>query len=196
MTDHDHHHEHHQGQDDTTVPADVTETHPRTPQTPQAPRGERIVHRPWGWSIESTRLDPNAMYDIPEPTRVVPAPPVSPIGAHTVGAAAVTPPHGTPVVATLNALLDDRDASVAAGMIRYNRPRRVWRNRPIRSVREEAAVRAAAKARHERRLERLELIRSVLATLCLGVLFLLIVAMGVVAYMILSGQMAWAPTRV
>lgn len=174
--------DHHHDEDTTTVPdTTVTAAHPR-------------VRR------DATRLDPHAMYDVADPTRLTPAPPVSPIGAHTRGAAATTPPHGTyvpaghvrPAVATLNALLDDRDRIAAD-------TRAAWMGRPlfrtdrrkVRTVREAAARRAEARLRHERTLEWLETARSVAVLMILLGLFLLVVGAAFAGWGILAGWFTW-----
>jgi hypothetical protein len=167
----------HHDEDTTTVP-DTTVTTPH-------PRVRRDV----------TRLDPYGMYDVAEPTRVTPAPPVSPIGAHTRGAAATTPPI-PPAVSTLNALLDDRDRIAAD-------TRAAWTGRPlfrtdrrkVRTVREAAARRAEARLRHERTLEWLETARSATVLAILVGLLLLVVGAGVVGFGILDGWFAWKPSR-
>jgi hypothetical protein len=119
---------------------------------------------------------------VDEPTRLD-AP-----GTHTRGAPAA--------VEKLNAVLDERDrreqaaATVTPGGVFRRRTRKAL------TVRQHAERRALQKLRHERRIEHLETARSVMALLCLVGLFLLVVAMGVVCFMILAGYMTWTPTRV
>ncbi len=144
---------------------------------------------------EPTRLDVRRPFEVGEPTVVTPARPqvrVSPIAAHTVGAAAATPPHGMPelpIVATINRILDERDE---------REHRRAGRPpvRSTRSIREEAAQRAAAKLRHERHLERLETARAYLLLFIIFCLAVIVVGAGVVGFGILAGWYEWVPKRV
>ncbi len=177
--------DHHDTEDTTVMPSsDATVIAPRPRRRPAA---------------DGTRIDPHQMYDVAAPTRVTPAPPVSPIGVHTRGAVAVTPPHGMPVppaVDTLNQILDDRDRIEAD-------TRKAWTGRPVfrvrrgkaRTVREVAARRAAQKLRHERHLEILETVRAYVGLFALIAVALLIVGMAAVSFMIMSGQMTWQPSR-
>lgn len=165
----DDHHE-----DTGTVPdISVTAHHPRV----RTPSGDR------------TRLDPHGLYDIAEPTRLTPPPRVSAPGTHTVGAPAA--------VDQLNLILDRRDTEErlrTAGRTRA----RVFRRRRAKALtlREAAEQRAVARLRHERHMEHLETVKAYIGVACMIGLLLLVIAMGVVAFMILSGQMTWAPTRV
>lgn len=180
MTDHGHHEDHHEDHDEDTMPPQpsTTETFPRARRNDPA--------------AEPTRLDAHQLWDVADPTREVR---VSPIGVHTRGSAATTPPH-PPAVETLNALLDDQ-ARIAADT------RRAWTNRPLfrtdrhkaRTVREEAARRARQKLRHERHMEMMEVVRTYLAAGCLLVLFLLVVGMAWIAVNIALGAYTWGPTH-
>jgi hypothetical protein len=203
------HHDHHIDPEDEPVPR--TDTTPDTSATTSFPRVPRFarrsdgVARAAGDTGDATRLDPYGMYDVPEPTRVTPAPPVSPIGVHTRGAAATTPPGGipypatadTPAVQTLNALLDDRDR-IAADTRTAWAGRRLFRTdrRKVRTVREEAARRAAAKLRHERTMEHLETARAIVLFAILVALFIIVVGAGYIGFGILVGWYEWSPTRV
>lgn len=154
MTDHD-------DEDTTTVP-DTTVTAP-------FPRVRR----------DTTRLDPHAMYDVPDPTRVTPAPPVSPIGTHT---------GGTRPAEVINRMLDERERA---------QDRRDGRTaaHAARTLREEAQRRAVAKLRHERHLEFVEKVRAYVTLAILVALLTLVVGAGVIGFGILDGWFAWAPTR-
>lgn len=198
MPDTDHH-------EDATMPhiADATEVHPR-------PLRAREVHAPrFAAGVDDpTRLDVQAahLFEVGEPTVVTAFDPenpdrarmtvrqrvrVSPIGTHTVGAAATTPPDGMPAladpvrarVARINAALDERDEREHR---RAGRP-------PVRSLREVALQRAEGKARHERHLEALETVRAYLVLLIVFCLLLIVVGAAVVGWGILDGWFAWQP---
>lgn len=183
---------HHEHDEDTTMPPQpapgATETFPR-------PR-VRLRDTRAGAGDEPTRLDVHRAYDVPDPTREVR---VSPIGVHTRGSAATTPPPPSrpAPAAVLDALLDDRDR-IRADAARIDADtRRVWkgRSRKVRTVREEAARRAAEKLRHERTLERIETAQAGVKLAIMFCLLVIVVGAGVVCWGILDGWFAWELVR-
>lgn len=161
-----------------------------------------------------TRIDIGRRFDDrpTEPHRRTPAPLVSPPRAHTLGAAAFTPPHPAAPVATdgtdgtdgTDARVHDiveqlnADADLIAAVRRGQR--RSWfrwgRKGHARTVREEAARRAGQRLRHERHMEILESARGYLQVAILLGLLVLVVLAGVVAFGIMAGWFAWMPTHV
>lgn len=154
---------------------------------------------------EATRLDARNLFEVGEPTvatdrnetlRQRPLTVrVSPPRAHTVGAAAETPPEGVrtvvalPEVATLNQLLDERERA---------RDRKAGRAAAsaAHTVREEARRRATAKLRHERHLEVIETVRAYMVLTIIFALLVIVVGAGIVGYGIIAGFFEWRPTRV
>lgn len=155
------------------MPPQPTETFPRVRPQPD----------------EATRLDVHRL-DVADPTVQV-----SPIGAHTRGSAAtIGPDDARRKAAAVNALLDDRDR-LAADRVRIAADtRRAWRGRPaVRSVREQAAHRAAQKLRHEQHLEALETVRAWIWTLTALGLLVIVIGAAVVGWSILAGWYVWQP---
>lgn len=131
---------------------------------------------------ERTRLDIRRVYDVADPTIAVR---VSPIGTHTVGAAAANQPRP---VDTINRLLDERERA---------QDRRDGRAaaHTARTVREQAAARAAAKLRHEQHLEHLESVRAWIVTVIFFCLLVIVVGAGIVGWGILDGWFTWQLVR-
>lgn len=179
---------------------------------PQPPAATETFPRPRRIDLaseldEPTRLDVQRLTDVADPT-VATRVRVSPIGTHTVGAAWTPPPPTErerwqaagrpprwPQTEVIDALLDDRDRLAAdTRAASTGRRLRVDRRR-VRTVREEAAKRAAAKLRHERHLEILEAVRAWLYTLIAFGLLVIVVGAGAVGWGILDGWFTWQLVR-
>lgn len=161
---------------------DLTQLYPRVRRTQRAQDAQG----------DETRLDARDLFDVVDPTRQVR---VSPIGAHTIGAAASTPPTGIPFptadarpIDRINRLFDERERA------EDRRNGRVAAQ-AARTLREEAARRAAAKLRHERHLEVVETIRAYLVLTIVFCLLLIVISAGFVGWGILAGWFTWQLSR-
>jgi hypothetical protein len=102
-------------------------------------------------------------------------------------------------------LADQHELNLAHQAAMMPRLRKVmgWNPAKPPSLREEAEARvrtaqreAERKLAHERRMDRLAEARSIVGLVCLIAVFALIVGMGYVGFMIVTGHYAWAPVKV
>jgi len=129
------------------------------------------------------------------PARATPPPTVNPPGHHTrpAFAAHTGDEHAATVI---NRVLDAADTARPTSPAGPGRPRPNPR-RPGRdaTVGELAAARMRHADRHQRHMDTLEIIRAYLGAACLIAVFLLIVALALVALGIMSGAFVWMPVR-